>query len=304
MNRLARAWLHGLRGVGVLLAFAVITLIGFVPLLPVALVKRYARSERQRVWAARAAVTVALYWARACNAAVFQISGVRVTCRRDAADQPGGCFVLISNHQCWADALFLVYALDGHFPFPRFCMKRSLRRLPIVGLAFWALDYIFVDRHSREAVRRNPELRGRDGAAIQAACRLFCNQPITLVNYIEGTRSTEAKRRAVGSPYKTLLPPRAGGFGHAVRGFGSALDGILDLSVAYADTPAPTFWAFISGRIDHVAIHLRRLDVPPQLLGETDEAIAATRAFLAARWADKDGPISEIQSPASPKRAF
>ncbi len=293
-----------LRGVAVLLALALITLIGFLPLLPVALVKRFARSERQRAWAARGAVAVALNWARACNAAMFIISGVRVTCHREGTDQINGRFVLISNHQCWADALFLVYALDGHFAFPRFCMKRSLRRLPIVGLAFWTLDYIFVDRHSREAIRRNPELRGRDGAAIEDACRQFIDQPITLVNYVEGTRSTAPKRRAVNSPYKTLLPPRAGGFGHAVRGFGKALDGILDLSVAYGNTPAPSFWAYITGRVDHVALYLRRLDVPPQLLGEGDEAIAATRAFLSARWAEKDGPISEIQSPESSRYTF
>ncbi len=291
-----------------IVGIVLITLAGVIPLVPVALAKRVARSKRARERAGRAAIAVARYWARACNAVVIAISGVRVSLQHEAGDSLNGRFVLIGNHQCAADPLFLVYALDGRFPFPRFCLKRSLRRLPVIGLAFWALGYIFVDRHSREAVRRNPALRGRDAESIEHACRGFRDHSITFVNYPEGTRSTAAKRRAVDSPYKTLLPPRTGGLRYAVRGFGASLDGMLDLSIGYVDAPAPTLWAVLTGRISTVVLRLQRLEVPPEFLTadatSDPDAVDAIRAFLEARWRAKDKALAEIQSPASVRRGF
>ncbi len=97
---------------------------------------------------------------------------------------------------------------------------------------------------------------------VRRACEVFRRQPVSLVNYAEGTRSTPAKRAAADSPYRTMLPPKAGGTAFAVNAMRDVLDGILDMTVAYIDTPEPKFWDLLCGRIPEVVVRVRYLARP------------------------------------------
>jgi len=300
--------LHTLRGVAALTGLALATLIGFIPLLPTSLVKLLAPWDAVKRPATRAVLWVAGTWLRASNASLVGFSGARVHYDQQLPDNPNGRYVLISNHQCWADVMLLCHVLLPQFPFPRFFIKSELRWLPVVGLACWALDFPFMKRYSREAVARNPDLRDKDMETVRRSCAVFRDWPVTIINYAEGTRSNAAKRAAADSPYQTMLPPKAGGSAFAINAMDGLLDGVLDMTVAYVNTPAPTFWDFVCGRIPDVVIRLRQLQVPERLRHGDYNADAdyrqAFKTWLEDLWAKKDAEVAAIQDPAQSQFDF
>ncbi|HET7314882.1 acyltransferase [Salinisphaera sp.] len=297
-----------LRGVTAIGGLIGLTILCGIPLLPASLVKLALPAGRARDRATAMPLAIAKTWARSANGVIFGISGTRVHYQQQMADDPDGRYVLISNHQCWADVMLLIKAIDPRLPFPRFFIKEQLRWMPVIGLACWALDFPFMKRHSQAAIENNPSLRDEDMHAVRRACEVFRRLPVSLVNYAEGTRSTPAKRAAADSPYRTLLPPKAGGTAFAVNAMRDVLDGILDMTVAYIDTPEPKFWDLLCGRIPEVAVRVRYLAVPAALAegdyGADPEYRARFKAWLRELWANKDAEIAAIQDPRDPRRAF
>jgi hypothetical protein len=55
---------------------------------------------------------------------------------------------------------------------------------------------------------KHPELAGRILKITRQACELFKRQPVTVVNYLEGTRFTEAKRTQQPHRSPTCSSPR------------------------------------------------------------------------------------------------
>jgi 1-acyl-sn-glycerol-3-phosphate acyltransferase len=113
-------------------------------------------------------------------------------------------YLCISNHQTWVDIPALIESLNRRTPFFKFFLKKELIWVPLLGLAWWGLDYPFMKRYSKAFLDKHPELKGKDLEITKAACELFKRQPVTVVNYLEGTRFTEAKR-----PAAVALPPPA-----------------------------------------------------------------------------------------------
>ncbi|HLQ84845.1 MAG TPA: acetyltransferase [Salinisphaeraceae bacterium] len=300
--------LQTLRGILALAIMALATLIGFIPLLPLALLKLLAPWPAVKRPTTHALIWLARIWIRVANLGLIGVGGCRPQYEQQIADQPNGRFILISNHQSWADVMLLVHVILPQFPFPRFFIKEQLRWLPIVGLACWALDFPFMKRLSREEIRKNPALRNSDLDTMRRACRVFRDWPVTIINYAEGTRSTAAKRAAQQSTYQTMLPPKAGGTAFTIKAMGDLLDGVLDMTVAYVNTPTPTFWDFICGRIPAAAIRLRQLELPADL--RDPEAISDAeyrrrcKAWLNMIWAEKDAEVAAIQDPENPQTAF
>ncbi|WP_423823128.1 acyltransferase [Salinisphaera sp. SPP-AMP-43] len=303
-----RALFGHLRGVTAVTGLVAVTLLGGIPLVPASIIKLALPQGRARNLATAAVLGIAKTWARTANAIILGVSGTRLTYQQLMADDPNGRYVLISNHQCWADVMLLIAAIDPQLPFPRYFIKEQLRWLPVVGLAAWALDFPFMKRHSREQLEKNPELRDEDMNTVRRACAVFRDLPVSLVNYAEGTRSTPAKRAAADSPYQTLLPPKAGGTAFAINAMQEVLDGILDMSVAYVDTPDPQFWDLLCGRIPQVAIRVRYLEVPVDLakgdyVNDPDYR-QRFKAWLNDIWAGKDADVTAIQNPDDPARSF
>ena len=293
--------LQNIRGAIAIAGMVLVTLIGFIPLLPTSLVKLLAPWPAVKKPATHAVLWVARWWARGINACILGMGRTRVSYDQQVPDDPHGRYVVISNHQCWADVMLLCHVIEPQLPFPRYFIKEQLRWLPVVGMACWALDFPFMKRHSRAEIEKNPALRTRDMETVRRSCETFRDWPVTIVNYAEGTRSNAAKRRAVNSPYEALMPPKAGGTAFTLNAMHDVLDGVLDMTVAYVNTPEPKFWDMLCGRIDEVVIRVRRLDIPSDLLegdymGDADYRNRFKR-WLEQLWAEKDIEVAALQDP-------
>ena len=213
-------------------------------------------------------------------------------------------YLLICNHQSWIDTSIVQYISEGRLPLTRFFTKHNLIYLPFVGQAFYFLDFPMMKRHSKEAIAKNPALKGQDIAEAERACRLLKDKPFALLNYLEGSRFTPAKRDALGSPYQHLLKPKAGGLTLAISALGQQIDGILDMTIVYPDyaNQPPEYGDLWKGKITRLGVHMQRLDIPETLFDaismgthHSDEAVKqAIYAWLDEIWQDKDARIGRM----------
>ena len=131
-----------------------------------------------------------------------------------------GWYLVNCNHQSWADIFVLQHLLNRRIPMLKFFLKQQLIYVPVIGLAWWALDFPFMKRHGKAELRKRPELRGQDAEATRRACEKFALVPTSVMNFAEGTRFTAAKHRSQASPYRHLLKPKAGALALALNAMG------------------------------------------------------------------------------------
>jgi 1-acyl-sn-glycerol-3-phosphate acyltransferase len=152
-------------------------------------------------------------------------------------------------------------------------------------------------RHTKEQIAKNPALKGKDIEATRKACEAFRDQPALILNFLEGTRFTDAKRERQNSPYRYLLRPKSGGFAFTLSALGDRLHSLLDVTIVYPDG-ANGFWDFLCGRMRHVIVEVRQLDVPHELFHGSYENDADFRArfhgWIASLWNAKDRRIAEL----------
>ncbi|WP_201527321.1 MULTISPECIES: acyltransferase [Psychrobacter] len=214
---------------------------------------------------------------------------------------PNGKYLLISNHQSWVDTSVVQYISENRLPLTRFFTKFELIYIPVIGQAFYFLDFPMMRRHSKEAVAKNPALKGKDIEEAKRACSLLKNKPFTLLNYLEGTRFTQSKHDKQKSPYQHLLKPRAGGLSLAINALGADIDGILDMTIVYPDG-IPTYSDLWKGNIKRLGVDVRYIEMPKALFTaiesgryEDDEDIKAqTFDWLDQAWQQKDKRIDEM----------
>jgi 1-acyl-sn-glycerol-3-phosphate acyltransferase len=187
---------------------------------------------------------------------------------------------------------------NRRIPFLKFFIKQQLKWVPVLGLAWWALDMPFMRRHSAAYLEKHPEARGRDLAATRLACEKFRRMPTTVINFVEGTRFTPAKREAGGARYRHLLAPRAGGVAFVLQAMGDMLHATLDVTIAYG-ARTPTLWDLCCGRVRHVIIDVRKRAIEPWMIGDYGGDPDFRRRFqdsLAALWAEKDAVLDRLQA--------
>ena len=173
-------------------------------------------------------------------------------------------YMVNCNHQSWVDIIVLQHLLNRRIPMLKFFLKRQLIYVPVIGLAWWALDFPFMRRHSHTYLKAHPEKRFEDLEASRRACEKFALIPTSVMNFPEGTRFRPAKHRAQQSPYRHLLKPKAGALALALAVLGDKFDSMLDVTIVYPDG-APTFWQFLCGRVPKIVVRARRLPIPPEL---------------------------------------
>ena len=212
-----------------------------------------------------------------------------------------GKYLLVSNHQSWVDTSIVQYISEKRLPLTRFFTKFELIYIPIVGQAFYFLDFPMMRRHSKEAVAKNPALKGKDIEEAKRACALLKDKPFTLLNYLEGTRFTQVKHDKQKSSYTHLLKPRAGGLSLAISALGEDIDGILDMTIVYPDG-VPTYGDLWKGNIKRLGVDVRYIDMPDDLLTgiknggyENDEVIKSQMFdWVEKIWQQKDQRISTM----------
>lgn len=280
-----------LKGSVSLLLLTLTTLLWGLPLLLLTLLKVITPGHRLRLKVLQGLNFIALNWIG------LNLWWMRLWLRpRLQAEVPEGLrqdqrWLVLSNHRSWTDIFMLQLALHRRIPMPRFFLKRQLIWVPIVGLAWWALEFPFMRRLSREQRERHPHLARRDREATERMCERVRELPIAIYNFVEGTRFTPAKHDAQQSPYRHLLGPRAGGTAQVLGLLGEQLSGILDVTLDYA-RPNPTFWDFLCGREGTIRLHARRLEVPEWMPGgdyhEDPDYKERFQSWLNALWQDKD----------------
>ena len=207
-------------------------------------------------------------------------------------------YLVNCNHQSWVDILVLQNLFNRRIPLLKFFLKQQLIWVPIMGLAWWALEFPFMRRHTEEFLKKHPEMRGKDQATTRKACEKFALIPTSVMNFLEGTRFTRAKHQRQKSPYKHLLKPKAGGIALALNAMGDKFQAILDVTIVYPDG-TPTFTQFLCGKLKRVIVRVRRLPVPQDLAQGDYAGDAAVREayqqWVHQLWLDKDAQIEALK---------
>lgn len=174
-------------------------------------------------------------------------------------------YFIICNHQSWTDILILQRIFLKKIPFIRFFIKKELMFLPVLNGAWWAYDFPIMHRHTKEQIAKNPKLRTKDLQATKKACEKYKLFPVTILNFLEGTRFTKTKHHKQQSPFHHLLVPKLGGFAYAVNAMDKKITHILDVTIIYPEG-RKSFWDFLCGRVRHISVKLQIRDIPPNLL--------------------------------------
>ncbi|TWI56686.1 1-acyl-sn-glycerol-3-phosphate acyltransferase [Pseudomonas duriflava] len=289
---------HLIIGLATSILLLINTLILIGPLMAVALFKLILSYKPWRNACSRGVMAVAETWAEInkhifalCTPTVWDIRG-NESLRRDRS------YLLISNHQSWVDIPALVQTFNRRVPYFKFFLKKELIWIPFLGLAFWALDYPFMKRYSKSVLKKRPELRGVDLEITRRACAKFRDQPVTVVNYLEGTRFTPAKQAQQQSPYRHLLKPKAGGVAFVLATLGEQLDAILDVTISYPEGQIPGFWKLLSGQINRVIVDIQTRPLDPALWKGDYQSDPAFRArvhqWVGQLWAEKDKRLEQL----------
>ena len=173
-------------------------------------------------------------------------------------------YLTMANHQSWADIFVLQGITNRKIPMLKFFMKDVLIWVPVIGLAWWALDMPFLKRYTEEQIKKDPSLRGKDVVEMKKSFGRFARYPVSIFSFAEGTRFTESKHVSQDSPYDQLLRPKSGGIGLTLSTM-PYIKKVLDFTIKY-DSKYRTFWDFLCGRMSNVEIKVQIIDVPESLV--------------------------------------
>jgi 1-acyl-sn-glycerol-3-phosphate acyltransferase len=288
-----RAW-RAVLGALVALTVACSTTLLFSLMIPLALLKLVVPWTPLRRLADHGLNALATLWITINSGWMALVGRTRWDVRGLEGLNPRGWYLVVSNHQSWVDILVLQRTLSRRIPFLKFFLKRQLIYVPVIGLAWWALDFPFMHRRGGAAGREDLE-------RTRAACEKFKRVPTSVINFLEGTRNTPAKHAAQQSPYRHLLKPKVGGVAIALATLGDRFDALLDVTIVYPDGP-PTFWQLLSGQVRQVVVDIRRQPIPAALTAgdyATDPAMRGqVQDWINGLWRDKDARIDALQAQA------
>jgi 1-acyl-sn-glycerol-3-phosphate acyltransferase len=213
-----------------------------------------------------------------------------------------GWYLIISNHQSWVDIFVMQHLLNRRIPLMKFFLKRELIWVPVMGIAWWALDFPFVRRYSRQYLKKYPHQRGKDFVMTRKACEKFSHTPTSVMNFLEGMRFTRERYEKQRPPYRYLLRPKAGGISLALNVLGDKFHSLLNVTIVYPDG-VPSFWEFLCGKVKRVIVRIGQTKVPQELLRgdyEGDQAYrAAFQQWVQQLWQEKDLQIQALMKEAA-----
>ncbi|PID41838.1 MAG: acyltransferase [Gammaproteobacteria bacterium] len=208
-------------------------------------------------------------------------------------------YLVNCNHQSWTDIPVVQKVLNGKVPMLKFFLKKELIWVPVIGLCWWALDFPFMKRYSAEMIRKNPQLAGKDLETTRQACEKFKTIPVSVFNFMEGTRYTKAKHERQQSPFANLLKPKAGGTAFVLGSMGAQMNTMLDINIVYPDGDRKTPWDLCCGRITKIVVDIRTIDIPKEFIGKdyaNDPVFKADfQAWLNEFWVEKDRLLTELK---------
>ncbi len=289
---------HWLRGSLVFLLIILSTVFWFIPIILFAFIKLLVPIIVVRKYCTRILIEIATIWIgfnnlllQVFNRTEWDIEGIEGLSLKD-------WYLVTCNHQSWADILVVQKVLWRKTPMLKFFLKQQLIWVPVIGVAWWALDFPFMKRYTAEQVKKNPALKGKDLETTRKACEKFKYTPVAVFNFLEGTRFTPAKHDAQQSPYQYLLKPKAGGAGFVLGAMGEQLHTLLNITIHYPSEDFG-FWALLSGRLQRIVVRVKTQTIPPELLNRDylqDEAYRLqVQQWVGELWRAKDAELTELR---------
>lgn len=288
-----------LRGLLGLAAIGLNTLFWCVPLYAVTFVKLLVPVETVRRHLTNVLTAIAENWIGVNNTLLALLHRVQWEVTGLEGLRTDRWYLVISNHVSGTDIPILQNVFHRRIPFLRFFLKQELIWAPVLGIAWWALDFPFMRRHSAATLAKHPEKRQQDRDAVRRSCARFRSMPTSILNFVEGTRISPEKHAATNSPYVHLLPPKVGGVAYAIDAMGAMFTSLLDVTLFYPDGK-PGMMDMVFGRLRRVVIHVEERPIPHDLLeGDytADPALRARfQAWLQGIWREKDALMERLHA--------
>ena len=280
------------RGVLALIGIFLNTFLLSIPLYLFALLRLLLPVHAIQVRLARILVRIAEAWMANNNLIIGLSSGIRWEVEGMEGLERHQWYLVTANHQSWADILVLQKVTNRRIPSLKFFLKQELIWVPLLGLAWWALDFPFMKRYSRAKLDKHPELRGKDMETTRKACEKYAHYPVSIMNFFEGTRFTPAKHDEQGSPYVHLLKPKAGGAAFTLSAMAGKLRCLLDFTIVYPDGCDRSLLGFLGGAMKRVRVIVHQRPIPAWTAGgdyENDpEFRRRLQEWISELWAEKD----------------
>ncbi len=289
--------LRNLQGLVTLSACALNTIFWFVPLMALAVLKLVIPLKPFRRLVTRWLMAIGENWI-GCNAWVFSLGNAT---KWDIRGLEGlsnkKWYFVFANHQTWVDIIVLQTALNRRIPFLKFFIKQELIWFPFLGIAWWAMDMPFMKRYSKSYLAKHPDKKGQDLEATRKSCEKFLDTPTSVINFVEGTRFTQEKKKKRASQFENLLPPRAGGVALALTSMGGMLNAIVDITIVYPTGPA-NFWDMMCGEFDQVIVDIAKRPVDDWIVAgdyQNDREFRSKfHKWLTQVWQEKDEKIGAL----------
>jgi 1-acyl-sn-glycerol-3-phosphate acyltransferase len=271
------------------IALAINTIFCSLLLYLVALVKLLVPIQGWRIACGKLANAIAQGWVGFNALGLKLAKNIRWDVQGIDALEPDAWYLLVANHQSMVDIVVLQSVFHRKIPVLKFFLKKELFWVPILGIVWWTLDYPFMKRTS------SPR---QDMETARNACDKFRLLPVTIMNFVEGTRFTTAKREKENSPFTYLLKPKPGGLAVVLCTMGRQLHSILDVTIVYPEG-IPGLWTFLCSNSMEIKVLVKQIPITPELLGEylTDRGFRRRfKDWLDKLWEEKDKLIGTLVS--------
>ncbi|MFT7686494.1 MAG: 1-acyl-sn-glycerol-3-phosphate acyltransferase [Candidatus Azotimanducaceae bacterium] len=182
--------------------------------------------------------------------------------------------LVISNHHSWFDIFVLHFVVVSNGPLLKFLVKKALVYVPIIGWICLALNFPRLNRS------RDKEQRKMDYDSVASATKEVNQSPMTLLNFVEGTRFTPKKKALQESPYNYLLKPKSGGLKIMMQNLPNTQ--IIDITLVYPNDKI-SFWDCLSGQLTSIDVYVDSYARP-----ETEHV----NEWLSDLWLHKDSRIA------------
>ncbi len=288
--------IHGVRGVLSILLYTLNTIICCIPIFIVALIKLLLPVKPIQIGCRKILTVIANGWVGVNKLIQKRLNGTRWDVHGLENLNPEGWYMVVANHQSWVDIIVLQTIFYRKIPFLKFFLKKELFWFPLLGQAWWALDFPFMKRYSRHFLKRHPHLIGKDLEITKRACDKFRNIPVSVMNFVEGTRFTREKHSRQQSPYTHLLRTRAGGMAFVLAVMGDKFQHIVDVTIAYPQGAA-SFWDFVCGRVKEIKVNVKTLPIDSEMMGDYLQDPQFKRDFqkwLNDLWREKDRDLADM----------
>ncbi|WP_281646630.1 acyltransferase [Parendozoicomonas sp. Alg238-R29] len=286
-----------LRGVIASLLLALNTILTSVVLFSLALIKALVPVKPFQTLCSKGLDQLVSFWISINHSILHLCSPMKLEASGFESLSLDRSYLVTSNHQSWADIVLAQVLLNRRAPQLKFFLKKELIWVPILGLCWWALDFPFMQRHTKAYLKKHPEKKGQDLETTRKACEKFKDRPVCIYNFLEGTRFSETKHKRQNSPYNHLLKPKSGGVGFVIGAMGHNMPYLLNITIQY-EGKVPDFWDFLCGRCPAAKVHMETIDIPKDFVGknymEDREFRAEMQCWVNNIWEEKDKKLEEM----------